>query len=79
MVMVKRMQESGAIIIVFVIGIIMANDRTLFRENSGTIKFGKKWCGSISKLLGYVKKATTVKPVIAHGLTGVFLCVFYHE
>ena len=49
MVMVKKMRQSSAvinysIIIAFVTEIIMANDRTLLKENGGTIGLMKKWC-----------------------------------
>ena len=58
--MIKKTRESGAainyiIITVVATGIIIANDRTLLKENGGTITLGIKWCESISKRLGYVK------------------------
>ena len=48
MVMVKKMQESGAVIDYSIIiavpaGLIMTNDRTLLKDNGGTIKLRKKW------------------------------------
>ena len=73
MIMIKKMRESGAainysIITAVATGIIIANDRTLLKENGGTITLGIKWCESISKRLGYIKrKATTAKPLIAPG------------
>ena len=54
MIMIKKMRGSGAvinygIIIVVATGIIIANDRTLLKENGGIIALGIKWCESISK------------------------------
>ena len=54
MIMIKKMRESGAVINYSIImtvatGIIIANDRTLLKENGGTITLGIKWCESISK------------------------------
>ena len=82
---VKKMWEPGAvinysIIITIVTGIIMAKDRTLFKENGGTIELGKNWCELISKWLDYIKrKATTTKPIIAPGLILEISLTFSNE
>ena len=73
-IMIKKMRESRPVINYSIItaiatGIIIANDRTLLKENGGTITLGIKWCKSISKRLDNVKnKATTAKPLIVPGL-----------
>lgn len=85
MVMVKKMQESGAVIDYSIIiavpaGLIMTNDRTLLKDNGGTIKLRKKWCKLISKLLCYVKrKVTKAKPVIAPGIILEIGLTFYDK
>ena len=83
MMMIKKMRESGAVISYSIItavatGIIRANDRALLKENGVTITLGIKWCESISKRLGYVKrKATTARPLIAPGLIKEIGLTFY--
>ena len=83
--MIKKMRESVSvinynIIRAIAIGIIVANDRTLSKENGGSIELGKKWCESISKRLGYVKmKATTAKPIIVPGLAKEIGLTFYND
>ena len=68
--MIKSMQKLGTainynIIIIIARGIVTANDRTLLKENGGTIELGNQWCESITKQIGFVKrKATTIKPTI---------------
>ena len=85
MIVIKKMRESGAVINYSIItavatGIIIANDRTLLKENSGTIKLGIKWCESILKRLRYVKrKATTAKSLIAPGLIKEIGLTFYNN
>ena len=84
MIMIKKRRESGAVISYSIIpdvatGIIIANDRTLLKENDGTT-IGIKWCKSISKRLGYVKrKATTAKSLIAPGLIKEIGLTFYND
>jgi len=52
----------------------------MLKENGGTITLGIKWCESISKRLGYVKrKATTAKPLVAPGLIKEIGLTFYNE
>jgi len=83
--MIKKMRESGSVINYSIIkaiatGIIVANDRTLLKENGGSIELGTKWCESISKRLGYVRrKATTSKPIIAPGLIKEIGLTFYNN
>jgi len=83
--MVKSMRQSGAVInfnIILAIakGIILANDRTLLKENGGTVELGYKWCESLSNRIGFVKrKATTSKPVLAPGLILEIGHTFYHD
>ena len=84
-IMIKKMRESGSVINYNIIraiatGIIVANDRTLLKENDGSIELGKKWCESISKRLGYViRKATTAKPIIAPGLVKEIGLTIYND
>ena len=67
------------IIIAITKRIVTANDRTLLKENGGTIELGNKWCESITKQIGFVKrKATTAKPIIAPGLIFEIGHTFYH-
>ena len=85
MIMIKKMRESGAVINYSIItavatGIVIANDRTLLKENGGRITLGIKWCESILKRLGYVKrKATTAKPLIAPDLIKEIGLTFYND
>ena len=79
------MRELGSLINYNIIraistGIIVANERTLLKENGGSIELGKKCCDSISKRLGYVKrKATTAKPIIGPGLAKEIGLTFYSD
>ena len=85
MIMIKKMRESGSVINYSIItavatGIIIANDRTLLKENSGAITLGIKWCESISKWLGYVeRKAATAEPLIVPGLIKEIGLTFYND
>ena len=59
--MVKKMRESGLVVnynilIAVAVAIITANDRTLLKENGGTIELGRKWCESIFKRLNFVRR-----------------------
>ena len=81
---VKKIREPGAVIdysiIIAIVTGIMAKDRTLFKENGGTIELGKNWCELISKWLDYIKrKATTTKPIIAPGLILEISLTFSNE
>ena len=84
-IMIKKMRESGSVINYNIMraiatGIIVTNDRTLLKENGGSTELGKKWCESISKRLGYVKrKAATAKPIIAPGLVKEIGLTFYND
>ena len=83
--MITKIRESGAIINYSIImavatGIIIANDRTLLKENDGTITLGIKWCETILKQLGYIKrKTTTAKPLTAPGLIKEIALTFYND
>ena len=74
--MIKIMRELREVIkhnimitIAIAKGIVTANDVTLLKENGGTIELGNKWCESITKRIGFIKrKATTANPIIAPGL-----------
>ena len=83
--MIKSMRESGAVIIYNIIiaiikGIVTANDRTILKENGGTIELENKWCKSIIKRIGFVTcKGTTAKPIIAPGLISEIEHVFYYS
>ena len=85
MIITKKVRQSGAVINYSIItavatGIIITNDRTLLKENGGTITLEIKWCESISKRLGYVKtKATAAKPLIAPGLIKEIVLTFYND
>ena len=85
MEMINTMRESGAVVnynilTAVAVGIVTANDRTMLRENGGTIEFGRKWCESMFKRLGYVKrKSTTAKPIIAPGLIPEIGLTFYKD
>ena len=83
--MVIKMRESGAVInynilVAVATGIVTANDRTLLKKYGGKIEFSSKWCESIVKRLGYVKrKSTTAKPIIAPGLISEIGLTFYKD
>ena len=43
-------------------GIVLANDRTLLKENGGSLNSDFSWCQSISQRIGFTKgRATTAK------------------
>ena len=47
--MIRNMRNAGAVInfhtvIGFATGIVLANDRTLLKENGGTVEFIVGWC-----------------------------------
>ena len=66
--------------IAIVKGIVIANDRTILKENGGTIELENKWCKSIIKQIGFVKhKCTTAKPVIAPGLISEIEHIFCYS
>ena len=61
-------------------GIVTVNDRTLLKENEGTIELGNQWCKSIAKQIDFAKhKATTTKPIIAPGLISEIGHTFHHS
>lgn len=83
--MVRSMRSAGAVtnfhtLIGLATGIVMANDRTLLKENGGHVEFTIGWCQSIYKRLNFVRrKATTAKPLIAPGLIDEMGFSFYKE
>ena len=72
--MVESMRASGLAItyditISIAKGLIQAHDRTLLKENGGSIELHQSWAQSIFRRLGYVKRrATTAKQPVAPGL-----------
>ena len=84
---IKSMRELGTlinynIVITITKGIVTANDRTLLKENGGTIELRNKWFKSITKRIGFVKhKATTAKPISTPSLISkirhIFFFLFY--
>ena len=72
--MVKNMRVCGTVIsrnLVAAVGkgIVLANDRTLLKENGGHIELSDTWSRSILRRLQYVpRKGTTCKLPIAPGL-----------
>ena len=61
-------------------GIVLANDRTLLKENRVTVEFTVGWCQSIFKRLNFVRrKSATAKPLIAPGLIKEIGFSFYKE
>lgn len=83
--LVKEMQNSGAamsynILVGIAKGIVCANDRTLLKENGGSIVFTMTWAQSLFKRIGYVKrKATTAKVPISPGFVKEIGFTFYQS
>ena len=65
--MIKSMRAAGCIVnyniaISIAKGIVLANDRSLLKENGGILEFHRTWCQSIFRRLGFSKRrATTAK------------------
>ena len=65
--MIRNMRNARAVIsfhtvVGFATGIVLANDRTLLKENGGTVELIVGWCQSIFKRLNFVRrKSMTVK------------------
>ena len=60
--------------------IVIINGRTILKENRGTIELENKWCESITKRIGFVKRnATTPKPIIVLALISEIGHTFYHN
>ena len=78
------MRELGALInynimITITKGIVTANDRTLLKENGGTIELRNKWFKSMTKRIGFVKhKATTAKPISTPSLISKIRHIFFY-
>ena len=83
--MIRNMCNEGAVISFHTVvglatGIVLVNDRTLLKENFGTVEFTVGWCQSIFKRLNFVRrKSTTAKPLIAPGLIKEIGFSFYKE
>ena len=49
-------------------GIVLANDRTLLKENGGSLNLDFSWCQSIFRRIGFTKRrATTAKQPVSPG------------
>ena len=68
------MRNAGAVVNFHIIvglatGIVLANDRTLLKENRVTVELTVGWCQSIFKRLNSVRtKSMTANPLITPGL-----------
>lgn len=71
--MIKSMRAAGCVVnyniaISIAKGIVLANDRSLLKENGGTLEFHYTWCQSIFRRLGFSKRrATTAKQPVSPG------------
>lgn len=71
--MIKNMRKSGCavnynIAIAIGKGIVLANDRSLLKENGGQINLDFSWCQSIFRRIGFTKRrATTAKQPVSPG------------
>ena len=69
--MTKNMRQAGCVInynIAMAIGkwIVLANDRTLVKENGGSLNLDFPWCQSIFRKIGFTKRlATTAKQPVS--------------
>ena len=69
--MIKNMRQAGCVInynIAMAIGkwIVLANDRTLVKENGGSLNLDFPWCQSIFRKIGFTKRlATTAKQPVS--------------
>ena len=71
--MIKSMRAASCIVnyntaISLAKGIVLANDRSLLKENGGILEFHQTWCQSIFRRLGFSKRrATTAKQPVSRG------------
>ena len=71
--MIKSMRAAGCVVnyniaISIAKGIVLANDRSLLKENGGKLEFHYTWCQSIFRRLGFSKRrATTAKQPVSPG------------
>ena len=83
--MIRNMRNTRAVIsfhtvVGFATGIVLANDRTLLKENGGTVELIVGWCQSIFKRLNFVRrKSATAKPMITPGLIKEIGFSFYKD
>ena len=75
--MIRSMCNAGVVINFHTVaglatGIVLANDRTLLKQNGGTVKFTVGWCQSI------FRRFSNPKPLIAPGLIKE-IGIFYKE
>ena len=75
--MIRNMCNAGVVINFHTVaglatGIVLANDRTLLKQNGGTVKFTVGWCQSI------FRRFSNPKPLIAPGLIKE-IGIFYKE
>ena len=76
----KKAVINFHIVVGLATGIVLANDRTLLKENGYTVEFTVGWCQSIFKRLNFVRrKSTTAKPLIAPSLIKELGFSFYKE
>ena len=81
--MIKSLRTSGtgvtwAMTIAIATGLVAASDRTMLKENGGTIELNETWAQSIHRRLGYVKrKNTTSKQPVAPGVLKEIGFTFY--
>ena len=80
---IHNMRNAGAVvnfhtIVGLATGIVLANDRTLLKENRDTVEFTVRWCQSIFKRLNSVRtKSTTANTLITPGLVKEIGFSFY--
>ena len=83
--MIRNMRNTRAVIsfhtvVGFATGIVLANDRTLLKENGGTVEFIVGWCQSIFKRLNFVsRKSMTVKTLDSYWFDKRNWISFYKE
>ena len=82
---IHNMRNVGAVVnfhtvVGLATGIVLANDRTLLKENRVTVEFTVGWCQSIFKRLNSVRtKSTTANTLITPGLVKEIGFSFYKE
>ena len=83
--MIKNMHSAGTVVsyditISIAKGLILANDRTLLKENGRNIDLTTSWARSIHQRLGFVhRKFTTCKQPVSPGFLKEVGFSFYHQ
>ena len=83
--MIKNMHSAGTVVsyditISIAKGLILANDRTLLKENGGNIDLTTSWAHSTHQRLGFVRqKFTTYKQPVSQGFLKEMGFSFYHQ